>query len=183
MGITEITAGVGAVLGLLGTVLGLLSTWAGLNRDRPRLKVYPVWFARRDRLSRYSARRIDAIERFPEGQFGVEFVNYGFVSVRVREVGICPLRTAFFQRFREFPEPGGRGAVFQDADGQVVMPYELLPGARCGIAFPKAALWSEAFLRARSVYVLTETDRLFVGRGKIIAAAQSKAVRDAAVLP
>lgn len=187
MGITEIAAGAGAVLGLVGTVLGVLSNWAGLTRVRPRLKVRPIWTAWRtaDGYSgpfRFVARRGDLVEQFPDGQFGIEVVNIGFVTVRVREVGFCPLRTTFFQRFREFPEPEWRGSLYEDADGEITLPHELEPGARFVMTSAKSAIRNKYLFRARSVYAITEADKLFIGKGRVLGAFQAKAIRDAVAI-
>lgn len=88
--------------------------------------------------------------------------------MHICEVGVCPNRPYWFQRFREFKEPIGRGAVYEDASKAVKFPYKLEPGARVSVMFAKSASNSPAVVRAGLVYAMTGDDRLFTGKSAIV---------------
>jgi hypothetical protein len=170
--VVEWIATVGAVLGLIGTVLGLMSTWSGLTRDRPRLRVRLVWVVyggSAERPFRITSRRKDAIQQHPDGQFGIELINRGYVPVRVAEVGLTADRFAWWRRFAEFPHPAPRIWASQDDEQLPSMPVEVPVG---GMVLIVAAPGLRDFAkqrRARRVYAISEDERLFVARSALLA--------------
>lgn len=170
-------------LATVGAVLGVIATWAGLHRDRPRLVVRPVWgrvlHGPGGMRAHAWSRGTGAVDRFSGGFIGIEVINTGYVTVYLREVGFCPLRTSFFQRFKELVEPEGRGAIVGDYLGVERFPRELLPGARCVVAADPSTYGAESILKARSAYAITETECLVIGKGPVLNELRGKMRRDA----
>ncbi len=158
---------VSAVLATVGAVLGILATWAGLTRDRPRLRVRVVWVTyehRNGALVRVTSGRADAIENGPDGQIGIEVMNRGYVPVRVAEVGITPDRFAWWRRFGEFPHPVPRIKAEQDDERLPTLPVEVPVGGCVLVATAVGLVAIARSRRARRAYAITEDDRLFVAR-------------------
>ena len=165
---------VGFGLATVGAVLGVMSTWAGLTRDRPRLKVRPVWVLI-GQGGRASARTPDAVERYPEGHLGIEVINTGYVTVYVSEVGVCPGRFLWHYRFREFSHPAGRAAITSDLLDQFRMPHELVPGASMLVTGQRPASYLHVVANARSAYAMTSDERRFVGRTRLLSVLANEA--------
>jgi hypothetical protein len=162
-------------IALLGAALGILTTWRGLTRDTPRVRVRAYWCGVRhdassNRTIEIKSHRPESLEEFPGWQLGIEAINIGYVPVHIGEVGLCPWRLYWFQRFREFKQPAKRGVVLADSD-KVGLPYKLEPGARMQITFPKIAMESNAIRRSGLVYLMTCDERLFTGGRKLVRAA------------
>ena len=161
------------VLGTVGAVLGVMSTWGALTRNTPRILVRALWCGERrepGRTLEITSRHVESLKEFPEGELAIEAINSGYVSVYVREVGVCPRRYYWFQRLREFKAPVGRGVVLQDAAHKITLPYKLEPGSRIQIKSAKASIDTQAVCRAGLVYLLTEDERLFTGSSALLRA-------------
>lgn len=142
----------------IGAVLGVINTWWALWRDRVRLLVIPLWHAgdvrmQNGQIARITSAYAGGLQRNPEGRFGVQVINRGFVEVTVVSVGITPsglLDRHFFQSNFQRRFIGG------DADGLVRLPHRLAPRESITIWCRYVGAELDASLRgAARVYVQT----------------------------
>lgn len=170
-------------LASVGAVLGIISTWAGLIRDRPRLKVRPVQFVERldseGTLREVISQRFHELEEGVPVRWGIKLINTGYVAVHISEVGVCALWTARFQRRRKFVHPADRLAFDEDPTGHIVFPRELAPGTSITVTAPGVAMGHKRMRTARSVYVITQGEWIEIGKGEVLDGLKRKALRDA----
>jgi len=137
-------------LALLGAVLGVINTWAGLQRDRVKVRVITQWAL---------------FTGDQQWRLSIEVRNVGMTAVTITGVGFLPRGSAK----QTMPLMPGR---IGDQ-----LPKRLEPRSNLTIYATPGAEKSQAFLDVRRAFANTACGRRFTGRSRIFKGLRSQLAR------
>jgi hypothetical protein len=177
--IDAIAPSLAAFVGLVGGVLGVASALISWIREKPKVKVRAVWLhcipgAHEESVSRVTTTDPKAVGT-GDGRVQIEVLNTGYVPVYVREVGVSHVSGQKWLPWPRMHLETRERAPFDESDEtsdgvKHSLPCRLEPGAPLRIGLSSLDSDGPAMRTAKYVYAITEDDRLFITRSKLLSA-------------